>query len=180
VQKVAVDTSTQSPLTTPFGCFDESNRPLGPGDFVFAFTRVYAFADRRNANPVIASLTFGGSTVDPAAGIAVGHCMSSDEAHCPKTGLVTVVPDSSWESDPGALDPSGGEAHEGIWVDYYATGGGRFDDDSVVLFDAHSGRAPPADDGYAPPQSPGAQTLWAVVHDTRGGASWISVPVNVN
>jgi hypothetical protein len=179
VESVAVDPSTQSPLTTPLGCFDESNRALGPRDFVFAFARVYAFADRRNANPVIASLTFGGATVDPVAGIAVAHCTASDETRCGKTNVDTFVPDSSWEVDPGSLDPSGGETHEGIWVDYYVTGG-RFDDDSVVLFDAHSGRAPSANDGYAAPLSPGLQTLWAVAHDTRGGASWISVPVNAN
>jgi hypothetical protein len=176
VQYVPVDTSTQSPLTTPFGCFDDANRALGPDEFVFAFARVYAFADRRNANPVIDHLVFGGAAVDPAVGIAVGHCTSSDETHCPTTDLDTVVPDSSWEADPGSLDTTGGEAHEALWADYYVTAG-RFDNDSVVLFDAHSGRVS-SGDGYAAPLSRGPQTLWAVVHDTRGGTSWISVPLN--
>jgi hypothetical protein len=177
VEYVPVDTRTQSPLTTPFGCYDDSNAALGPADFVFAFTRVYAFAGRRNANPVIDWVTFGGAKVDPAVGVAVGHCTDSDETHCPKTNVDTFVPDSSWELDPGSLDPSGGPGHEGIWVDYYATGG-QFDDDSVVLFDAHSGRASSTGDGYAAPQTAGPQTLWAVVHDTRGGTSWVSVPLN--
>jgi hypothetical protein len=177
VEAVTVDTGSQSPVTTPFGCFDDSHAPLGPGDFVFAFTRVYAFADRRNANPVIDHLTFGGAPVDPAAGIAVDHCTASDASSCPTTDVDTVVPDASWEVDPGSLDPSGGAGHEAVWVDYYVTGG-RFAADSVVLFDAHSGRAPSTGDGYGAPTSPGPQTLWAVVHDTRGGASWISVPVN--
>jgi hypothetical protein len=179
VEYVPVDTATRSPLTTPFGCFDDAHNLLGTDDFVFAFTRVYAFADRRNANPVIDHLAFGGATVDPVAGIVVDHCTASDETHCQKTRLDTVVPDSSWEVDPGALDATGGEAHEAIWADYYVTGG-RFDDDSVVLFDAHSGRVQSASDGYAAPLSRGPQTLWAVVHDTRGGVSWISVPLNVN
>jgi hypothetical protein len=141
--------------------------------------RVYAFADRRNANPVIDHLTFGGATVDPVAGIVVGHCTAPDETRCPKTEVDTIVPDSSWETDPGSFDSTGGVAHEAIWVDYYATGG-RFDNDSVVLFDAHSGRVSSADEGYAAPPSRGPQTFWAVVHDTRGGASWISVPLNAN
>jgi hypothetical protein len=179
IEYVPVDTSSQSPLTTPFGCFDDSNVALGPADFVFAFTRVYAFADRRNANPVIDSLTFGGTKVDLVAGIDVARCTDSDETHCPKTQVDTSVPDSSWEVDPGSLDPSGGPGHEAIWVDYYATGG-RFDDDSVVLFDAHSGRASSTADPYAAPLSAGPQTLWAVVHDTRGGASWVSVPLNAH
>jgi hypothetical protein len=91
----------------------------------------------------------------------------------------TVVPDASWEVDPGSLDPSGGPGHEAVWVDYYVTGG-RFAADSVVLFDAHSGRASSTGDGYGAPTSPGPQTLWAVVHDTRGGTSWVTVPVNAN
>jgi hypothetical protein len=179
VEYLPVDTSANSPLKTPFGCFDESNAALGQDDFVFAFTRVYAFADRRNANPVIDHTTFGGSPVDPAAGISVGHCTGTDEKHCPTTEVDTVVPDSSWELDPGSLAPAGAAAHEAIWVDYYVTGG-RFDDESMVLFDAISGRASSSRDKYAAPLSAGPQTLWAVVHDTRGGASWVSFPINVN
>jgi hypothetical protein len=178
VEYVATDASTESTPTTPFGCFDDTNNALGPNDFVFAFARVYAFANKRNANPVIDSLTVAGAPVD-AAGIAVAHCTASDEKHCPTTRIDTIVPASSWEVDPGSLDPSGGPAHEAIWVDYYVTGG-RFDNDSVLLFDAHTGPVSPTADGYAAPLSPGPQTLWAVVHDTRGGASWVSVPLNAN
>jgi hypothetical protein len=83
VEAVSVDTSTQSPVTAPFGCFDDSHAPLGPGDFVLAFMRVYAYADRRNANPVIDQLTFGGAPVDPVAGITLGQCTSSDASSCP-------------------------------------------------------------------------------------------------
>jgi hypothetical protein len=177
VQYSPVDTSADSPLTTPFGCFDDSNNALGPGDFVFAFARVYAFASLRNANPVIDHVAFGGAAIGPA-GITVDHCTASDQSQCSKSDVETVVPDASWELDPGSLAPSGQRAHEAIWVDYYATAG-RFDDDSVVLFDESSGRSSRAGDGYAPPLSGGSQTLWAVVHDTRGGASWMSFPVNV-
>jgi hypothetical protein len=177
VEYVPVDTNVVSPLTTPFGCFDESHAALGPDQFVFAFARVYAFADQRNANPMIDHLTFGGVPVDPATGIAIDHCTASDETSCPTTAIDTVVPDSSWEVDPGSLDPSGGAGHEAIWVDYYVTGG-RLANDSAVLFDAHSGRATSTGDGYAAPLSPGLQTLWAVVRDTRGGASWIATPMN--
>jgi hypothetical protein len=176
IEYVPVDTSADSPVTTPFGCFDESHAALGPDQFVFAFTRVYAFADRRNANPVIDHVTFGGAPVDPAAGIALDHCTASSETSCAATDVDVVVPDASWEVDPGSLDPSGSSGHEAIWVDYYTTGG-RFAKDSVVLFDAHSGRVSSTGDGYAAPLSAGPQTMWAVVHDTRGGASWIAIPI---
>jgi len=177
LEYVPVDASAQSPVTTPFGCFDDAHAALGPSDFVFAFTRVYAFADRRNANPVIDHLTFGGAPVDPAAGVALDHCTAADESSCATTDLDAVVPDASWELDPGTLDRSGAPGHEGLWVDYYATGG-RFANDSVVLFDATTGRASPTTDAYAAPLAPGPGTLWAVVHDTRGGASWIGVPLS--
>jgi hypothetical protein len=179
VEYVPVDTSVQSPLTTPFGCFDSSGRALGPQDFVFAFVRVYAFTDRLDANPVIQHVTFGGAAVDPAVGISVPHCTASDEAHCATTDVDTVVPDSSWQLDPGSLSASGGDLHEGIWVDYYVTAG-KFEEDSELLFDAQSGRVSSTGDGYAAPLSPGLQTLWVVVHDTRGGASWVTLPIHVN
>jgi hypothetical protein len=177
LEYVPVDPDTQSSLTTPFGCFDDSHAALGPDDFVFAFTRVYAFTDRRNANPVIDHVSFAGAPVDPGAGITVDRCTASDESNCPKTAVDTAVPDSSWEEDPGSLDPSGGVGHEAIWVDYYATGG-RFANDSIVLFDVHSGRVSRTSDEWSAPLSPGPQTMWAVVHDTRGGTSWLSIPVN--
>ncbi len=166
-----------SPLTTPFACYDDANVPLSPDDFVFAFTRVYAFENQRNANPVIDHLSVAGTTVG-AAGVTLDHCTGSDESHCSKSEVDTVVPESSWELDPGALAPPGHSAREAIWVDYYVTGG-RFDDDSEVLFDPVGGKVSRSGDDYAPPLSAGPQTLWAVVHDTRGGTSWVSVPMNV-
>src|SRR5579883_435061 len=178
VQYSAVDTSSSSPLTTPFGCFDEANRALGPDQFVFAFARVYAFASLRNANPDLDHLTFAGAPVAPGGSVSVDHCPAADESHCPKIDVDVVVPDTSWELDPGSLAPAGLPAREAIWVDYYASGG-RFDEDSAVLFDATSGRVSSTADGYAAPLSARPGMLWAVVHDTRGGASWISVPVLV-
>jgi hypothetical protein len=177
VQYHPVDTSTSSPLTTPFRCLDGSGNPLGADDFVFAFTRVYAYATLRNANPVIDHLTVAGAPVG-SVGIALDHCTAGDESHCATSEIDTVVPATSWEVDPGSLAPAGQTAHEAIWVDYYATGG-RFDDDSAVLFEATTGKVAKAGVGYAPPLSAGPRTLWAIVHDTRGGASWVSVPVAV-
>src|SRR5580693_409728 len=46
VEYVPVDLATQSALTTPFGCFAVPHTALGPDQFVFALSRVYAYADR--------------------------------------------------------------------------------------------------------------------------------------
>jgi hypothetical protein len=184
VEAVPVDTRTESPLTIPFGCFDDANTPVGADGFVFAFARVYAYTDLRNGNPIIDRLTFGGAPVDEGAGIHVHHCTESDITKCTSSKSATapnvmdvVVPAASWEVDPGALTLSGASAHEAIWVDYYTTGG-RFANDSVVLFDANSGRASSnTGNGYAA-QTAGTHAVWAVVRDTRGGVSWLTVPVH--
>src|SRR5262249_5133446 len=66
------------PQAIPFGCFDAGHHQLGPDDFVFAFSRIFVFADRKNANPVIDHLTFDGTPVDPSAGITMDHCTATD------------------------------------------------------------------------------------------------------
>jgi hypothetical protein len=174
-----LDPSTQSPSSTPFGCFDEAHRALGPDDFVFAFKRIYAFADRRNANPAVPTLSYGGAAVDPATGIPIGRCTASDQKNCAATAVDARLPDSSWEIDPADIDANGKVAHETIWVDYYATAG-RFAHGTELLFDAHSGRISSTADGFGAPRSAGLQRLWAVVQDNRGGSTWVEVPLKVN
>jgi hypothetical protein len=168
--------ASESPLATPFACYDQAGAEVGPSGFVFAFSRIYVYADRRNENPTITNLTFGGAAVDPSAGITVAHCRGSNESDCSATDVDVVVPDSSWEIDPGSQSPSGRPLHEGVWVDYYVSGG-QLGNDAVVLFDANTGRASSTKDAYSAPLAPGEETLWAVVHDSRGGASWVSIPL---
>jgi hypothetical protein len=179
VEYVPPEPGTESDAATPFGCFDEAHHVLGADDFVFGFKRVFAFADRRNANPEMGALTYGGAPVDAAVGLTMPHCTASDEKSCNATSVEVQVPDASWEVDPGNVGADGSAAHETIWVDYYATGG-RFDKDTKQLFDAYAGRATATGDGFDPPLAAGAGTLWAVVHDNRGGASWIALPLHVN
>ena len=72
VQYRPVDSSASSPLAVPFRCLDDAGAPLGADDFVFAFTRVYAYATLRNANPVIDHLAIAGAAV-PSSGITLDH-----------------------------------------------------------------------------------------------------------
>jgi hypothetical protein len=89
-----------SPDAVPFGCFDGARKRLGSDAFVFAYTLVYSFADRTNLNPVIQSVTFGGSPLDPVAGIAVDHGTKSNIDDRPTSPLDVVVPVTSQEVDP--------------------------------------------------------------------------------
>jgi hypothetical protein len=164
-----------APDALPFGCFDDNHARLGPNDFVFAYSLIYAFNDRANANPIIDQLTLGGAAVDPTAGISLDHCTESNIDKCPATGLDTVVPASSQELDPSNLDANGNALHEEIWVDYYLTDG-KVKHDTVILFDPHEGALAGTSDDLRAPLSAGSYWLWAVVHDNRGGVSWLQVP----
>lgn len=165
-----------APDALPFGCFDEDRAPLGPGDFVVSYSQVYAFQDRTNANPVIDHLTLDGSAVDPAAGISLGRCTQSNIDDCPTRKLDTVVPVSSQELNPSDVDLNGNVLREELWVDYYLTGG-KVKNDTMILDDPRDGRLSGTSDDLSAPQSAGDGLLWAVVHDDRGGVSWLQVPL---
>jgi hypothetical protein len=163
-----------SPLGVPFACFDDGGAELGPDTFVFAYARIFVSAALTNANPVIDALTFDGQRVQPGAGITLDNCPA---APCPGTPIDVVVPADSQEIDPTNVAVDGTVAREGIWVDYYLTGG-KVKYDVRVLYDAAAGRVPSAVDLEAP-AAPGEHELWAVVHDNRGGVAWLEVPIHV-
>jgi len=163
----------------PFGCFDDAHNQLSANDFVFAYSLVYSFLDRTNANPEIEQVTFDGDEVAPAVGVTLAHCTQSDIERCPSVPLDTVVPDSSQELDPSNLDVNGNVLREQIWVDYYLTGG-KLKHESAILFEPHNGRVSKAANEVYAPQASGDYMLWAVVHDNRGGVNWVQVPMSVN
>lgn len=160
----------------PFGCFDAAGTALGPADYVFAFAPVYAFTDgRANKNPVIDHLTLAGAPVDPGAGITIAPCTTGQ---CPTFAIETIVTPDSWELDPADRDENGNELHEELSVDYFTTGG-KFDHEDERLYDPRVGALHNTDDKFTPPTTAGDYQLWAVAHDNRGGASWLSVPLHI-
>jgi hypothetical protein len=165
------------PDALPFGCFDSAHHPLSPDDYVFTYQVLFAFTGRTNANPVIDHLEFAGAAVDANAGITVAHCTAAAIDSCPTLPLTTVVPDSSQELDPGNVDVNGKVLKEEIWADYLVTGG-KVKHDVEVLFDPRLGRLAGSTDDFYAPQAPGDYTLWSVVRDNRGGATWLSIPVH--
>jgi hypothetical protein len=140
---------------------------------------VYSFGDRTNANPVISNLTFNGNAVDPMAGITISICTESDTKKCPTNDVDTVVPSSSQEEDPGTLDANGNPVKEEIYVDYYATGDVSLADATDILYDPTLGRLSASPTKLTAPNAPAELIFWAVVHDNRGGVSWVQVPLHV-
>jgi hypothetical protein len=169
---------TSSLLAVPFACFDDAGSELGADDFVFGFARIFVFEDRTNDNPQIEGLLFDGEPVDPALGITIDHCPTVNEtdSSCPTTPIDVVVPASSQEPDPSFVDASGNVRSEGIWVNYYVTDG-KVENDLQFLYDATTGRVPNSENALSGPEFAGEQTLWAVVHDSRGGVNWTSTAV---
>ncbi len=170
--------SKQNPSANPLGCFDENGNALDANSFVFAYSMIYSFTDRTNANPVISNLTLNGNPVDPTAGITVSACTEANAKKCPTSDVDTVVPASSQESDPGTLDANGNPVKEEIWVDYYLTGG-SVSAQAVILYDPSLGRLPASPTKLTAPNAPTELILWAVVRDNRGGVSWVQVPLHV-
>jgi hypothetical protein len=100
---------------------------------------------------------------------------------CQPVPIGPVVPASSQEVDPEQMLPSGGLAKEEIWADFFVTFG-SVGNDARLLYDSTTGSVggPSVTDvKFTPPGTPGSGTFWAVVHDNRGGASWVTVPVQV-
>lgn len=167
-----------NPLQIPIGCFDEFGQQVKADDGLFGLYREYVYLDITNHNPVIDSFTQDGNPVDLKAGITLDHCTASHRSDCQKVKLTPVVPETSWELNPDSNDGKGTIQHEEIWVDYYSTIG-DLGDDARLLYDVGAGKIQKTEVEYQPPSDPGEGTLWAVVHDNRGGVEWVVVPLHV-
>ncbi len=175
---VASDPST-GPQQVPLACFDENENKLDPSQYVIGFTRVYAYDTRANANPVIDHVSFEGNPVDLTHGIDMDHCATPKRRDCPELKLdVTVTPDS-WEVNPSDKDPNGNVRHEQIWAAYFSSIG-QLASDARLLYDPAQGLVSGSEVKYQAPNEVGDGTLWIAVHDNRGGASWVSVPIHVH
>lgn len=161
----------------PVQCTGDDGVKLKPSDYVIGISRVYAWTERVNTNPVIEKLTLEDKDVVAAQGITIERCTEEREKDCKENKIGIRVSDSSWEQNPADVTREG-ELREQIWVDYYSDLG-KFDDDSRLLFDTRQGRISDSDVTFRAPKVAVDGTLWAVVHDNRGGAAWVVLPLHV-
>jgi hypothetical protein len=193
LELVPIDPNNINPQAVPIGCFDADHNQLGAEDWVFGFTRVYAYDSVTNANPVIDYVDVQGQhfTPDPqspgvlappspgagAPALVTSRCPSGDNS-CPKVTLGPHVPPSSQEVQAQV----NGSQKEEIWADYYSTIG-SFKSSARLLYDSMTGAVGDTtvtSTQFYSPADPGAGVVWIVVHDNRGGVSWITLPVQVN
>ena len=166
-----------APQQVPVSCSDENGVQLPPSDYVIGITRVYSVPDRTNTNPVIEKVTFEDKDVDVAQGITFEKCTAEKEKDCKENKIDLRVSDDSWEANPADVTRDG-ELREQIWVDYYSDIG-TFSDEARLLFDTRQGRISDSEVKFFAPKDVADGTMWAVVHDNRGGSTWIVVPFHV-
>ncbi len=169
---------TGGPQQVPLQCTGDDGLALPPSQYVIGISRVYSYASRTNTNPVIDDFTKDTVHVDAVQGITVDHCTEAKSANCPDIKLDVHVTDASWEENPSETTHDGTPFHEQIWVDWYSDVG-DFTEDARLLFDAQKGRNDDTPVKFHAPKFVADGTVWAVVHDNRGGASWTSVPIHV-
>lgn len=170
-----VDPNSQNPQLKPILCTDDDGKELSPDDYVFAFTRVYAYDKLVNTNPVITNVTIDGAPIDPMQGITVTPCTgerTGPRSTCKTYQLAAEVPDTSWEP---SLDQ-----HEAVYSTFYYTEAvGDFDADGKLLFDAAKGKIADHAVKLIPKATVGEGKIWVIVQDSRGGAAWVELPVHV-
>ncbi|MBW2525444.1 MAG: hypothetical protein JRI23_14760 [Deltaproteobacteria bacterium] len=173
----------------PLVCVDDQGNELGPDSFVPGFAELFVFRDgRHNANPPVEGILIGSVQTgsSPEAAPIVALCPERDEQGCaPAFGpgaqnnqqqepcktyrIQAQVPDVA-EVVPGKVDAEGAPLRETVWVRYYVDGG-ELERDDVLVSDAAAGYRGSFEALWTPPSEPGLVTLWAVAHDSRGGAS---------
>lgn len=167
--------TSNNPQASPIQCTDESGNVLGPDDYVIGINRVYAYTDRENANPTVERVTLNGVDVDPVRGITLERCTTQKLGDCPSFDLDVKVPEASWEVNPSGASSG---SREQIWVTYYSDVG-RFEDDARLLYDTTSGRITESDVELRAPKEVTDGTIWAVVHDNRAGAAFVTLPLHI-
>src|SRR5262249_51794600 len=120
-----------------------------------------------------------GKPIDPAVGIVTPRCATPEENACKqKVKLDVLFNDAAAEVDPDNVDAEGKVGRETLYVDWFLSVG-RFASDRKILFDGSPGRTPKTAIDFSPPAGAVKGTVWAVLHDNRGGVSWLEVPITI-
>jgi hypothetical protein len=169
---------------------------------------VFEREEVQNQNPLVTGLTleqteFASQANDPASPACVGTecaanatapsidcalpenesrcfpaCADDGGEKCPDIHIKPLVDPSSAERDDVSFLYYGRNFKEQMWVNYYASGG-KFVSDTRLLNDAQRGWNQDYGAKFRAPKTPGTVTLWAVVHDNRGGVAWTSINVGI-
>lgn len=152
----------------PLRCLDAAGNEIGAEGFVPGFTAIYAYDERRNENPKLDDLAVDGKSTADAAIVAVPRCEGDG---CATVELAPVIDRASAEVDPAATGPDGQTLREQLWIDYYVPSG-TLDHPLRLVNDAQAGWNDENRTAWTPPAEPGELSIYAVLHDNRGGMAW--------
>ncbi|MEZ4224368.1 MAG: hypothetical protein R3B13_25690 [Polyangiaceae bacterium] len=183
-------------LTFPLACYGPDGSARGSADFVAGYSSVYAYEQFRNKNPVITGFRFAGADVAPscigaaclttppqsvdcaAGGPCVDACSDDGEDGCPGIDMTPVIDRASAEQDEVSKVAYGREFTEQMWLRYYVERGGVKSDVKLVN-DAVKGWNDDYSTEFRAPKQQGVMSIWAVVHDNRGGVEWARIEVGI-
>jgi hypothetical protein len=102
-----------------------------------------------------------------------------DIAECPPTNLRPII-DKALVVEPDEV--TNGAYKRGFleqqWIDYYSTKG-AFRSPTKLLNDATRGFNPDHGTQFYAPKESGPVQIWAVIHDNRGGMSWVGTTLHI-
>jgi hypothetical protein len=168
----------------PLECVGEDGTVLDAESFVAGYTQVYVFADgRTNQNPPVLGLTLDETVIEdgmdkaptvkrcarPEGEEEPQGCSKKEPVECTTYKIEALVDDVA-EVDVESASLDAPAVREAIWVDYYADAG-KFSRAKKLVSDTVAGYRDDHEAEWTPPAEAGLVTLWAVVHDARGGAS---------
>jgi hypothetical protein len=168
----------KGPQQVPVACVDKNGDAVPPESYVFGFTRVYAYKDEKNTNPVMTDVKFDGVVVDEKNGIRVQKCTAAKTRECEEHKLDSAVTPESWEESRIGVRPGEPPRHEQIWASYYMTTG-DVSDGARLLYDADQGRIEGTETKFQSPAAPTEGIVWVVIRDNRGGTTWRQFPLHV-
>jgi hypothetical protein len=171
--------------TSKMRCIGEA--PAGPGDagVVDASAGDAGEADAGTGDAGEADAGADGSAGAPDETIevpCVAPCEDDGDESCPanKFRPELILPDDDLtrypEPDVVSNRSRGRNITEQMWIDYYAERGG-VKSEVRLLNDAFAGVNSDFGTEFWAPKAEGATVIWAVVHDNRGGMTWVGMPV---
>jgi hypothetical protein len=112
----------------------------------------------------------------------VAPCEDDGDETCPPKKIKPVLGPNFAEEDVVSNATRGRSITEQMWINYYAEAGG-VKSEVRLLNDAFEGVNDDfGTEYYAPkdkPENNGVTVIWAVVHDNRGGMSWVGIPIRI-
>jgi hypothetical protein len=191
----------------PLVCRDTKGNQLGPDSFVAGWVTLFTYQTPpggdpiRNDNPIVTGFQVNGKDVahfcvdgeclgsaldelpdiDCAATpeICFPPCKDDGDSECPKIRIRPIVDPASAEPDAAARAFFGHDFQEQMWINYYVDRGGVRGDGVRLLNDATKGWNDDFKTDFYAPKDPGPVTVWAVIHDDRGGQSWVRTRLQI-